>query len=474
MPERMLVHVVVGIPGAGKSTRMLLDAAQNKGRYLFAVPTIDLLEEQAERLDEMAPSATIVRVHSRSATRGSVKRQISDLTTCTGPHVIALITHEALLDADFSGFSGWHARIDEPPHGFHRGQISIEESLPYFENKFDLDPVGSGSPWAQLKPKGSIRWPEVQKDTLTKDLVDFRKLAARPQGVFVDLLSWQEAKGRLVTWFSLWTPLQVRSFASVLIAGAGYLTSLAYRACRDIFGGDVDFEVSDLGEPRTGQPTIIIHYFTEAHEGSTTFWESDRGRSCLVSICKWFERSEAFVGYWSGNDIVRLLFHDRIEGERANPKVAGLNSYRQHESCLFIYSSKAHPDDVNLHDLVTISKDDVRRAREDEDILQFAWRGAIRSPDFDGRYDIYLYSRDQAERLGDALRASGFDGVMLQGVPDAGIMAIMRPMHRKRGMARSPADELARLQRRRDQGRERARRHRDKRNKERASKSAEP
>jgi hypothetical protein len=285
--------------------------------------------------------------------------------------------------------------------------------------------------------------------------------------VFVDLVAWEQAKGRPVAWFSLWTPLQLGAFDSVVIAGAGYLTSLAYRACRDVFDDAVCFDVSDLGEPRTAQPMITIHYFTEGHEGSILYWDSGQGRSSLVSICKWFERSGHCVGYWSGNDIVRLLFHDRIEGERVSSKVAGLNSYRQHESCLFIYSSKAQPDDVKLHGLVTITEDDVRRAREDEDVLQFVWRGAIRNSDYDGRYDIYLYSRDQAERLSGALRASGFVRVELQGVPEAGIMHVARPVRRRTAATVSTADEAARLERKREQGRERSRKHRAK-NKEEA------
>ena len=460
--EPMRVHVLSGTPGAGKSTAMLVNAAEHEGRYLFAVPSILLLEEQAKRLEDIAPSATVVRIHSRSGVRGAVKRQIADLLDQSGSHVVGFITHEGLLDADLSQFVGWHARIDEPPHGFHRGHIRIEESLPYFMAKFDLDPVGQGSRWSQLKPRASISWPKVQSDTLAKDLVDFRKLAARPQGIFVDVASWEETSHRPVTWFSLWTPLQLRSFESVVVAGAGYLTSLAYCACREIFGDDVGFDTSDMSEPRSAQPRITVHYFTLGHEGSTVYWNTDEGRSCLVSTCKWFERTATHIGYWSGNEVVRLLFHDRIEGERVSPKVAGLNSLRQHDSCLFLYSSKAQPNDVKLHDLLTMTDEDVRRAREDEDILQFAWRGAIRNPDYDGPYDIYLYSRDQAEQLASTLQTAGFLTVELRGVPEAGIMNVTRPQAKREAARQGTADMSGRLERKRERGRERARKHRAK------------
>lgn len=446
----------------GKSTRMLLDAADHVGRYLFAVPSIDLLEEQALRLKGLAPQATIVRIHSRSGEPSSVKRQIAALRERVEPHLVGFVTHEALLDADLAGFSGWHARIDEPPHGFHRGELSIAESLPYFENRFDLEPVGDGSPWSQLRPKSDLSWRKARKDALTAKIADFLKHAARPHGLFVKLVSWREAAQRPVAWFSLWTPLQLRAFKTVLIAGAGFLTSLTYRACLDLFGDELRFDVEDLSEPREAQPSITIHYFAERHEGSTTYWDTAEGRSCLVAICKWFEHSNLDIGYWSGNEIVRLLFHDRLAGERPSPKAAGLNCYRRHASCVFIYSSKAQPHDMRFHgdEPFSFSVDDVRRAREDEDILQFAWRGAIRNPDYSGPYDVYLYSRDQAERLERSLRRAGLLAVTLSSVREAGIMDVARPKNVGVRAPRNAEEEAARLARKREQGRMRTRRHR--------------
>ena len=65
----------------------------------------------------------------------------------------------------------------------------------------------------------------------------------------------------------------------------------------------------------------------------------------------------------------------------------------------------------------------ILRAREEEDILQFVTRGAIRKPSFDGDYDIYLYSERQAELVAEKLSAGGFNKpVELVPEPNAGIM----------------------------------------------------
>ena len=39
----------------------------------------------------------------------------------------------------------------------------------------------------------------------------------------------------------------------------------------------------------------------------------------------------------------------------------------------------------------------IKRARETEDLIQFIMRGALRRPDFGGRYDVHVYSLDQAQ-----------------------------------------------------------------------------
>jgi hypothetical protein len=73
------------------------------------------------------------------------------------------------------------------------------------------------------------------------------------------------------------------------------------------------------------------------------------------------------------------------------------------------------------------SGEQIKRARETEDMIQFVMRGAIRRPDFGGRYDVYLYDLQQAEALRSYLEETGVTGhVELIPEIDAGIMDVQR------------------------------------------------
>ena len=144
-------------------------------------------------------------------------------------------------------------------------------------------------------------------------------------------------------------------------------------------------------------------------------------------MCRHLE-GVADLGYWSGNEAVVAYFEERLPGEQVRPKVAGSNAYRHHRSCALVYSSKARPEDAILLDVFGLTREEVERAREREDIWQFAMRGAIREAEFDGTYEVYLYDRWQAEALAAMLREEGVaDDVVVEAVEEAGILDVQRP-----------------------------------------------
>ena len=199
-----------------------------------------------------------------------------------------------------------------------------------------------------------------------------------------------------------------------------------------------------------------VHYFASAHEGSTAFWSTGLGADCLSRVSRHLEQVTE-LGYWSCNEAVALAFRGRLSGEMVAPKLAGQNRLRESRSCALVYSAKPTPGDQPLYDLLGLTADDVRRAREEEDIAQFVMRGAIRQAAYGGDYDVYLYSLRQAEALGAFLRDSGLAGeVDLVPIFEAGIMDVRRP-----GRTVSAAENpLAKREKRRTQDAERQRRRR--------------
>jgi len=258
-------------------------------------------------------------------------------------------------------------------------------------------------------------WRDLASDELLKPLAELFKLTRRHHGVFVDRTEWKKDFG----WCSVWLPTALAHFASCQFAGASYLTSLGAVVAKKLLGDDLTFRIKTLPAYRTALPTIRIHYFTQAHEGTSKLWSTSRGRSFIVPICDFLREVDPPIGFWSGNNEVAVLMDHRVPGGPIKPKVAGLNEWRDKTSCAFIYSSKPMPGDEPLKELFGLTDDEIRRSREDEDVIQFVMRGAIRNPDFGGDYDIYLYSKRQAETLVAKLAGSGV-GQSVTLVPQGG------------------------------------------------------
>ena len=398
------IEVLYGAPGAGKSIALRDEALGIPGLYLFCLPTIPLIKEQANKFRALGQGVLIIEARSgEGGGRGRVQRQLDDaraeIAAAGIGHAIVFMTHESMMACDLSGFIDWHIRIDEVPNAVQTGKVTIgtKESQDFFRNSFTLDPVGDG--WAHAKLNNAqANWKNRAGDALLARLGDFFKLAARPQGAYVNIHSWKGV--REFQWVSLWSPTLLEHTASLKIAAAAYLDSLGYKAAKEWWGDEIAEKATKIGDPRSDGPTIRVHYFTEGHEGTSTFWDTSEGRKMIKAVCDYLGEHVPDIGYWSGNEEVRKLMEWRVGGVLTKPKVAGSNEYRDLRSCAFIYSSKPVPgDDALSGPLFHMSKADILSAREDEDIHQFVMRGIIRNETYNGDYDCYVYSKRQAEAL---------------------------------------------------------------------------
>ena len=133
-----------------------------------------------------------------------------------------------------------------------------------------------------------------------------------------------------------------------------------------------------------------------------------------------------------------------------------------HKSCAFIYSSKALESDKPLIKVFGLSLEEIERAREIEDIIQFVFRGDLRNPDSTDDYYVYLYDRYQAEALAAYLTEHGLGTVELVPVEEAGLLDMSRP-----GRGRPPSEpddprsQEERLKQKQVKDAERQRRKRD-------------
>lgn len=444
----MQVEILLGLPGSGKSREFLLEVIESPGFYLIFSPIIDLIEEQANALRRANPAIIVMEAHCEvRGRRQRVQARLDDarksVEGSTHRRAVIFATHESLLACDFSDFGDWHIRIDEAPNAVQSGTITMGQSSAYFAATFDLKRAGE---WSLLRPKTGLgNWKETAQDTLLGNQPNFIKAVQRPSGVFVNIVGWEGVKS--FQWCSVWSPTFLRHTRSLKIAGASYTKSLGFQAAQEWWADDVSFQPRVIVRPRTGFPAISIHYFTQAHDGTTKLWEESIGRKFIKAICDYLTVHEPSLGFWSGNEMVSWLMEHRINGEPLKPKQAGMNKFESAESCAFIYSSKPLDGDGPLRSLFEITDEKILGARETEDIFQFVFRGAIRRPEYDGAYRIYLHTRRQAEALKARIEETGIArSVELVPADAAGIMdeKVGRSARKSKGRLQAVAERIAR------------------------------
>ncbi|MGH1587291.1 hypothetical protein ACRBEV_01765 [Methylobacterium phyllosphaerae] len=430
------------------------------GRYLLAAPRTALADEHAAWLgDEARARGMTIRIETVHAAQGKpdVPRRIADACQSLSQeaHAILIITHEALRSIDLSPFTEadvpWDVRVDEIPDSLASGTFKAPASAQYLGSVYDLALSDVKGWWrATLKPDAPAP-NALMVDTHLRDLVAFDKRARSHHGggVLVDVGDWRDAtlKDRTVHWYSAWTPAALSGFASVEMAGANFGTSLCGLASERLDAGWVEYSEEHLGAgQRQARPTVVLRYFTHAHTGSTEWWAAGLGKRHLNKVLRHLTRA-GDLGYYSGNECVTSYFEGWLDhAEAVRPKQAGTNSLIQHTSCAFIYSNKAQTADNPIRVALGFTADEIKRARETEDMIQFAMRGAVRNPTFTGTYTVYLYDRAQADALGDYLRANGVtDDVRIEGVEEAGILDAQRPAsrHGKKGAPEAEGGSFA-------------------------------
>ncbi len=424
----MKVTVLTGPQGSGKSTVMREEAIAQPGLYLFASPTHELIDEQTAAFKAEERGLKLWPVHSKTGGKGKVEERLeharSEIVREGHRHAVILTTHDAMMGSDLSLFAGWHARIDEAPAAVQAGSFNISEVRAALKERFALH-TKPGHDWASLTLNGNKpSWKRLQGSLAASDLVEFYKQAANPARVFVRTPNWDALDD--IDWFSMWTPLELAGFASVQIAGSSYTRSVGYLGAQALYEDLLEFDEREVPVVRKGQPSISIHYFTEGHRGSTTFWGKSEGRLQIKHVCDYLAKTLPKASFWSGNTVVQHLMEHRIKGELIAASAAGLNKHRRKQNCAIIFSGKATKADRGMMKVFGLTDEHIERAREDELIRQFAMRGAIRDPTFDDAYDIYVYEKVQAERLKEHFEELHFDTVELIPVTDAGLMTVRR------------------------------------------------
>ena len=458
----MIQNIFIGIPGSGKTHRILQEVVATPSKYIITMPRRDFIEESYDKLtntllEQGGTSIAIDRIYSSidgtsqipvaTQIRQAPQRYIND------EHVVLFATHEGLMNSDLSQYQDWNLYIDETPNAVISDAVIAPVTVACLRYLIDLQPIPKTN-WSLATPNGSTPdHKSILQDHCFKHMAEFFKRLRSPRGVYVNITVWDAfiASGKTLQWHSLWDLNELQMFKSVTVAGAGFFDSLLYKSMMKTENDGRQFNRIEIGEPRTRLPNATIRYFTRGHRGSTHFWKDSAGKECLAAIARYFSKYETGNYYWSANSMVRHLLSNSMSGLEVRPKQEGSNKLTGYDTAVMIYSSKPQKGDRPLRDIHGLSKEDIERAREIEDLIQFVMRGSIRNPQFLGEYTIYVYDQHQADMLAEYLVKNRIAAAKTEPVDEAGIMDIVRPQAGRKSKQSNSTSAAISAEKRREQ-----------------------
>jgi hypothetical protein len=418
---------------AGKTELACQLMASTPGQYLFAVDRREVIETRIRRIEEKAaaegthPLVEPVFSKSEGQFEGgteNVRQALREQPTKdhNAPHVIVVCTHEGLLSSDLSTYQGWTLIIDETPNIWGFGELQSPFSWSVYKSFFGLKPLDDE--WSEVTICRDAPTPTAcAKDAAISD--DFRDLYRRWKNTrpLVKLSTWEEtADGRKWSWCSVWNPEKLDAFRRVIILANSFEESLTYKLLKQAGVRLVPFAIHDA---RQWQPrTVRIRYFASTHQAGTGFWTNSDDSSGAVALQKTFDwimkNTDPDNHFWSAN--LHELIKRSLPGQKLKPKVAGSDAYKHLTCASFIYTAKPSRAEVEAFARYDITYEEIVRARQNEDLVQFFFRSWLRVPDDarDGEFRVYdlaqaLFLKGFIERTGRPFK------VILEHVVEAGV-----------------------------------------------------
>ncbi len=277
----MIVYFDESPAGTGKTFRAINRMIREAGRYIFVTERIEQLSEVKKRIANnpvvAGRSPLIHQIDSRRDNRGgSVAIEISRLpdTYRSVCHVIVLITHAALLRADFDDFAGWEIIIDEVPPflDFEEKTTHLDEA--FFSRHYELHELSAGWSAITLSDEGrTVSTADVRADQSHAHLRVFhsRVIEASALGskraVLTNLRSWTEMSGRKVKWCwaSVFSLRNLETFDRVELLGNRFRQDVGALITQWLDGSKVEWRaLPPLSTSRTFvHRDVRIGYFSD-------------------------------------------------------------------------------------------------------------------------------------------------------------------------------------------------------------------
>lgn len=394
--------------GAGK-TRMALDYILHEpGRYLVAVDKIDLIDERQDELRRLAAAKTITApdqraIHSRDG--GHVLKQVraAAFDFRDAEHVVVWITHAALQLSYLGDFDGWILIVDEIPTAWISQEFNNRTSFDWLDAHFELVPLAKGGNLSEIRLRDKLDYGRCLEDSMAFAMTNMVAKAKRGQA-YANITSWDEARHRPWTFWSIWDSKDLAAFRFVVFLGHAFEESLLYKLWTRFWTG-ITWHRYELDPPPYAPREVCIQFFSE--RPATRYYFEDRDSRPLEHVAAWARANAGPTHFWSCN--TRFADALNLPGLHITPRAHGTNHCRDRHECTILYAAQPSPSELRVLNQLGISRDEIVRAREYEDLIQFVMRSSLRDPASTEPVTIRVFSRSQAEFL-----ATLIDGVRVE------------------------------------------------------------
>lgn len=409
--------------GAGKSTFARTSILETPGRYIYAVPRIDLMGEMVGEFSKArggGHTPVIQAVHSVADTDAApIGTSIATAMAQLGdiPHAVLFITHQALALVDWSRpelmAHRWYLVCDEVPDIWASGQFPLEASHERLRGLFKTEPLaladGTISPeWVKvtLTTEGhTIR--QTRKDTLSKQLAALWGLMATNRtcvgkASFFDEAATGDERTTLLLGSTLNADL-LAPFASRWFLAANFTSYLLYRLWTKQGATFIERHMpDDVRRTAALGQRVRIYYFSERNASDTFFRD---GGKPLTQVAEWLNANLTGAFFYCFNEKHHIPLTGKGNGfaSRLTPKQAGTNDLLDYTCAVWLAAMVPGDDEVHVIGTYGITKDEVVQDREREALYQFVMRSNLRVFDSTESVDIYVFSRDQAKSLREML-----------------------------------------------------------------------
>lgn len=429
------------------------DLAKKLGKRVAIV-----LIESGDRDDEWRSGLTTIRTSTAVRAAVAAVPILHDV-----PHVVVVITHEALKLADLSEYAGWHLVIDETPSVLDQQVLRTTLSRDFFQRHYGLRRHGRRS---QIVAASRATAADMRRDSLTASVsVMHSRVLSDRTTVLTDLREWSDLDERGEwTWASIWSPEQLAVFETRLILANAFRRSLTYAVWTKMWP-EIDWvDHRRLALRQYRRRTMTIRYFAAQHPASRSLFSSESGKERLTTIAQWIAaHTDPDRHIWSCNEVdLPAIGVGLKQPARLSPRQAGSNAFTSATAATILYTAKPSPAERGLFGDLGIDPQVATTTREYETIFQFVCRTAVRDPNSVEDLVVHVYDRHQAEYLHELFTATGYVDVTLELV-DVGFGRTPPTLPKRRGpkaKIKTAPEKLADEERRREKDRARKQKQR--------------